>query len=209
MSYDAIILDLETNGLNPDFSVLQFTAFLLKAGRVQKIINRYYYPREGLTSAFLIHGLDSHKISELREKQKASYAKYFEDDEEILGLLKDLSSDAFLISYNVRFENGFLKARGIEFKKTIDVMLLYQNILKIPHPYYGYKYPKLSEAVSVLYRRYGVVLHDKFHNSLVDAYYTYRLFRCLPFLKRPYGNFRLYFFLSGMYKYYPTYLQVL
>ncbi|RTZ69826.1 MAG: hypothetical protein DSZ30_01840, partial [Aquificaceae bacterium] len=116
MPYDAIVLDLETNGLNPNMSILQFTAFFLKEGKVRKILNRFYYPKEGLTSAFLIHGLDDYKISELRNKQNATYPEFFEDDEEILTLLKSLSSKVFLIAYNVSFESEFLKVRGINFE---------------------------------------------------------------------------------------------
>ncbi len=91
-----------------------------------------------------------------------------------------------LITYNSKFEWKFLAFRGITIEKNIDVMLLYESVLKIPHEYYGWKYPKLDEAIQIIYKSlYNKVLYREKHNALVDTYLTYKLFRWYPYITNP------------------------
>jgi len=41
--YDAVVVDLETNGLLKDNSIVQFFAWFLQAGKIRKVINRYNF----------------------------------------------------------------------------------------------------------------------------------------------------------------------
>lgn len=87
-------------------------------------------------------------------------------------------------------------------------MLLYTPILKIPHEYYVWKYPKLDEAIQVVYKNlYNKVLYREKHNALVDTYLTYKLFRWYPYIANPpiAGKYTRYYILSGMFRDYPNY----
>jgi len=60
--YDAVLIDLETNGLLNNCSIVQFSAFFLQAGEIKKVVNRYYFPREKIDpEAVKIHGLTPKK----------------------------------------------------------------------------------------------------------------------------------------------------
>ena len=41
--YDAVVVDLETNGLLKDNSIVQFFTWFLQAGKIRKVINRYNF----------------------------------------------------------------------------------------------------------------------------------------------------------------------
>lgn len=205
MQVDAVVIDLETNGLSPSSSVLQFTAFFLKAGKVIGVLNRYYFPKEELNpNAFAVHGLDENRIALLRKRQNAGYPLYFDADEELLGFLKKTMPGVYLVAYNLDFEKKFLSHRGIEIGKGLDMMKLYTPLVGIRHPRYGLKYPKLEEAVAYLKRRVKLPNSPSpFHNALVDTFWTYRLFRYYPYTGYKNGEFIRYFFYSGMFSQYP------
>ncbi len=206
MKWDAVIVDLETNGLEPSTSVLQFAGIFIKDGKLQKVVNRYYFPKEELDpEAYLRHRLDEEKIALLRERQGAKYPKWFDEDEELLEELQKLfNSGGWFIGFNTEFDGGFLAQRGLTIlrDRAIDVMALYTPVCGIPHYRYGLKFPKLSEAIYCI----GFTPRGM-HNAVVDAFETYKLFRFYPFHSHQLehdGPFWDYFLGTEMWKEYPT-----
>jgi DNA polymerase III epsilon subunit-like protein len=176
-----LVLDFETNGLNSSHSILQVGLILIQNGKVSRLVNRYYLPKEELNlDAYYVHGLDEKTILSKRTKQKANYPIYFDDDTELLEFLKfhlEQRKD-LLVVYNADFEVAFLQERNIYPERVFDVMKAYTSICQIEHPYYGWKFPKLFEAVRCL----GITPRE-LHNALIDAYYTYKLFKFYPYFK--------------------------
>jgi len=178
-----VIIDLETNGLFANDSILQI-AVLEVSNKVEKIFNRFYYPKEDFNpEAIKINQLSKDKIDFYRKKYNADYPKYFDDDVQFIKYLKNLLKNNVLVAFNVSFEANFLNYRGIRVKKFIDMMKIYTRICKIEHPYYGYKYPKLIEAVFKCVDNVPLETLDLFHNALIDAYFTYKLFKLYPYLE--------------------------
>jgi len=143
MKRDAVIVDLETNGLEPSTSVLQFAGIFIKDGKLQKVVNRYYFPKEELDpEAYLRHRLDEEKIALLRERQGARYPKWFDEDEELLEELQELfNSGGWFIGFNTEFDGRFLVKRGINLNWNRSILgLLFRNpnVEGIPH---GVFYP--------------------------------------------------------------------
>jgi len=132
-----------------------------------------------------VHGLNEEVILSNREKQKAKYPLYFDEDREFLSYLKRHleKKTTLLVAYNSDFEVRFLRKRGINPIKVFDVMRAYTPICKIEAEFYRgwgppvWKYPKLEEAVRKCLR----TTPRKLHSALIDAYYTYKLFKLYPF----------------------------
>jgi DNA polymerase III epsilon subunit-like protein len=179
-----LIVDLETNGLWASDDILQI-AVLEVSNKIEKVINRYYFPRGKLNpDAVEVHGLTLERIEELRKKQKATYPNHFEEDGELLDYLKRKLKSNVLVAFNVNFEKKFLEHRGIRVYRTLDLMKVYTPLCGIRHEYYGLKYPKLSEAVSKFVKPLPWKAFDLMHSALVDAYFTYRLLKLYPYLNK-------------------------
>ena len=116
--YDAVVVDLKINGLLSHLSIVQFSALFLQAGKIRKVVNRYYFPKEKVNpNAVEVHGLTLKRIAFLRERQEKSYAEHFEDDEELLSLLKKVFPQAYLIAYNSNFERKFWRCGEFKSKR--------------------------------------------------------------------------------------------
>ena len=177
-----LIVDLETNGLSADDDILQI-AILEVSNKVERVINRYYFPRGKLNKrALAVHGLSFERIANLRAKQKATYADHFEDDNDLLSYLRKKLKVSTLVAFNVDFEKSFLEHRNIRVYRYLDLMRVYTPLCNIKHHYYGLKYPKLSEAVGKFVDPLPMKVIDLMHNALIDAYYTYRLLKLYPYL---------------------------
>jgi DNA polymerase III epsilon subunit-like protein len=75
-----LVVDLETNGLWASDDILQI-AILEVSNKIERVINRYYFPKGKLNKKALeVHGLTLERIEELRKKQKATYPNHFEED---------------------------------------------------------------------------------------------------------------------------------
>jgi len=129
-----LVLDFETNGLSPSHSILQVGLILVQNGKVSKLINRYYLPKEELNlDAYYVHGLDEKTILSKRAKQKANYPIHFDDDIELLEFLKfrlEQRKD-LLVVYNSNFEVSFLQERNIYPERIFDVMKAYTSICQM------------------------------------------------------------------------------
>jgi DNA polymerase III epsilon subunit-like protein len=174
-----LVVDLETNGLWASDDILQI-AVLEVSNKVEKVINRYYFPKGKLNEKALeVHGLTLERIKELRKKQKATYADHFEEDGELLDYLKEILKNNVLVAFNVNFEKKFLEHRGIRVYRTLDLMKVYTPLCGIRHEYYGLKYPKLSEAVRK-FIELPLRGFELMHSALIDAYLTYKLLKLYP-----------------------------
>lgn len=74
-----------------------------------------------------------------------------------------------VIAYNQRFDFGWLESRGFKIgKRYSDPMILCGDLIKIPHDYYGLKYPKVQEAMDYFNIR-AVEEHRAFSDCLYEA----------------------------------------
>lgn len=145
-----IFLDTETSGLDwEEDRICQLSYMVTDSDlNILEAKNFYFYLEHVDTGASRVHGLTPDILLKL------SGGKVFRDfAKEIQQDLKD----SVVVCHNVDFDLNFLeqefKRIGVEDKIYEDcfcTMQAYTNILKLPHPYYCYKYPKLEEVVYYL-----------------------------------------------------------
>lgn len=145
-----IFLDTETSGLDCyEDRICQLSYLITDEDlNILEAKNFYFYLSEVDDGASRVHGLTPDILKEL------SGGKVFVDfAEEIAEDLKD----SMVICHNVDFDLNFLAEEfrriGTNDKLYEDcfcTMHAYTNILKLPHPYYYYKFPRLDEVVYYL-----------------------------------------------------------
>lgn len=145
-----IFLDTETSGLDPyEDRICQLSYLVTDEDlNILDAKNFYFYVDEVDDGASRVHGLIPNILKEL------SGGKVFKDFAN--EIQKDLE-DSTVVCHNIEFDLNFLeqefKKIGVEDKIYEDcfcTMQAYTNILKLPHPYYHYKYPKLEETIYYL-----------------------------------------------------------
>ena len=145
-----IFLDTETSGLDPyEDRICQLSYLVTDEDlNILDAKNFYFYLEHVDDGASRIHGLTPDVLKEL------SGGKVFRDfAKEIAEDLKD----SMVICHNTDFDLNFLaeefrriKVKDELYKDCFCTMHAYTNILKLPHPYYHYKFPKLEEVVYYL-----------------------------------------------------------
>ena len=105
---NAIIFDTETNGLTPKCSVLSITAIKIDAsGEELEVFDRFYYPKEPYDrGAINVNGLNKKTIDYHRKISSATYAKHFQEDEELGKFFKDTSVEIW-VAHNYNFDIKF------------------------------------------------------------------------------------------------------
>lgn len=82
-------------------------------------------------------------------------------------------------AFNNKFDFDFLESRGFEFVKKLDCpMKLSTNIIRLPSPRGGYKWPKVQEAYDYFF---GKTDYVETHRGADDAYHeadiVYKLYK--------------------------------
>ncbi len=167
------VVDLETNGLDTEDSVLSIS---LIAERIEtpplrivetKRINRYYYPVERFrASAIAYNGLSEREISNRR--RYASYPRHFREDREMAEILSEFDC---LISHNASFDIGFLG----DFYSGNYFCTMRSNIRRVRRQRRvgSFKYPSLTETA----QKYEIPWNrKKLHESEYDADLTRLVF---------------------------------
>lgn len=147
-----LFLDIETGGLNPETSI------------VWQVVYAKTIQQENT-----LHVLE---ITELVGKECILSREVYEA----------LRWSDVLVGHNVLFEEGFLKARGLTPpEKTYCTMRKATPICAIPHDFYGYKYPKLSEVVSFfdLEDQLKTLVEGSYHDALYDIWATILVYTTL------------------------------
>lgn len=182
------VIDCETNGLTPNYSVLSASAIKFeydtntKKYTILSEFDRYYYPKEGYynQSAIKVNGLTEKVITEKRKN--TNYKKFFKNDKEWDKYIEDVE---YFIGYNIiMFDSKFMLRDRLkhEPKKLICTML--DNVeevkAKFPNSYYHdysniqYKWPTLLETAI----HYNIEFNkNELHGNLYDCKITLEIFK--------------------------------
>jgi len=170
-----IALDLETNGLNAENSVLSICAIKLTVNlNTSKIIQtdqflRYYYPDEPFNkTAISVNGLTGKKISQLRWQQNADYNNYFRDD--VDNFLQFCSGVNCVLVHNADFDLKFIPNI---FSKKFCTMKENMEILPVRS---WKKWPKLCECAEFYDIQYSL---NELHDALNDAKLLIKIFETM------------------------------
>lgn len=159
---EIIVLDIETTGLNLTNSIVEIGICILdlKKGEINPTFNLICQEKEKIIE----------KNAWIFENSDLSY-----DDVENapdLEKFRNIIQEFFNLNYpctafNQKFDFGFLENRNFKIlSKFWDAMILLRDIMKIPHHYYGYKFPSVQEAYDFLFGDYNCL--EK-HRALDDA----------------------------------------
>ena len=174
-----IVLDLETNGLTGNKSVLAVGAIKYGVDENNNLIEkerfvRYYFAKEREDpSAIIVNGLTKKKIEELRG-ENCNYPKYFYED---FSSFTDFCSDCLhYVIFNAKFDMQFIKhAEDIsEYDWHIfDAMLTNTDIVCAVGKNGLNKQPNLKETLDF----YGIEKKSsKLHAADYDAEMTAKIF---------------------------------
>lgn len=177
---NAIVFDTETNGLNPNCSVLSITAIKIDPyGKELEVIDKFYYPKEPYNmGAINVNGLNKETIDYRRELSSATYAKHFTDDAGLREFFIDPNVEIW-IAHNYNFDIQFLNKYGITNPgKGYCTMLESMDIVKVQwNDYYqNWKWPKLREACDFFKIDFN---EEAAHSSLYDVRKTLELYQKL------------------------------
>lgn len=145
-----IFLDTETSGLDwEEDRICQLSYMITDSDlNILGVKNFYFYLESVDRGASRVHGLTPDVLREL------SSGKVFRDFAN--EIQKDLK-DSTVVCHNIEFDLNFLEQEferiGVNdelYEDCFCTMQAYTNILKLPHSYYHYKYPKLEEVVYYL-----------------------------------------------------------
>jgi DNA polymerase III epsilon subunit-like protein len=165
------VLDIETCGMNPNidpFVEIGICLLDMEKGTYEKLLDtpvhekHFSIEKHGKSWIFIVSTLTSEQVMS---------APTWED---IAPRVKEIAEQYTMTSYNKGFDLGFLSARGIVPKRTApDPMLLCTDILKIPHSFYGIKYPALEESWKHFfgdeapYKEQHRAYDDAFHEAML------------------------------------------
>ncbi|MEM3265692.1 MAG: 3'-5' exonuclease [Thermoplasmata archaeon] len=94
---------------------------------------------------------------------------------------KRLEKADIIVGHNISFEYKFFLSYGLQIQqKTFCTMKKSTDLCMIPH-YYGYKWPKLSEAVEILLNEKPE--YKKLHDARYDVFLTAKLYAYLNHLE--------------------------
>ena len=170
-----IVLDVETNGLGNNCSVLSCSAIKYEINPETFAItelNRfdcYYYPVEQFNpSAIAVNGLTEKVITEKRGN--ANYPKHFNQD---TNLEKFCDGVHRFVAHNISFETRFIPF--LQGNKQFCTMMTNMDIVAIEYfeRKNEWKYPSLSETANY----YGIQFnHNELHRSMYDTEITATIF---------------------------------
>lgn len=147
-----IIFDTETTGLNAGLDqIAQLSYIKMDENYKIEFSKNFYFTVDNIDAgASRVNGLTVNLL------KKLSNNKRFGDcvDE----IFKDFKEEKLLIAHNIQFDKVFLIEEFKRAGKDIHelnceyfcTMQYYTDILRIPHTYYGYKFPQLKEVVEYL-----------------------------------------------------------
>ena len=169
-----VFFDLETNGLNNNFSVLSITAYkgiVDSESREVEIVDkyiRYYYPVEPYSPrAIEVNKLTKEKVDELRGKVK--YPRHFKDD--FTDLYEFIGDSNHFVAHNIEFDRKFM---GMELRNQFCTMKSNTEIVKLARKNGGYKFPKLFETAQY----YNVPVNiSELHDSTYDVEIMVEVFK--------------------------------
>lgn len=169
-----IILDFETNTLNPH-DVIEAAAVKIEViGSEYKIVDkfhRYYLSRYPLNYySYQVHGLTPELILEHRNKSEKKYASYFKEDEEFISFCEGATT---LVAHNISFELKHIEGL-VSFQNHICTMKENKHIVQALDKRGRVKNPKLDETC--IY--YGIDFDPHSYHSA-----TYDVSKCYEILK--------------------------
>lgn len=184
-----IFLDTETTGLYSSDDQIMQLSYIICDTKLNIIQAKNFYLDVDVDispDAEKVHGLSKDKI------EKLSGGKKFKD------YAKEIMWDfhnARVICHNADFDTGFLEEefkridKPILIKDTFCTMINYTQVLNIPHDFYIFKWPKLSEVVDYLNLDITELKTDAtevfksdtgdFHDARLDVYTTYKIYKKL------------------------------
>lgn len=168
------LFDTETNGYKGS-SVLSISFIKLELwieyGRLKckKIgeLNEFFQPIEQWNkSSSEIHSITKQNVEEYRLNNKVFKNNLHFQDEFVQQQIKTLLFSAdLLVAHNIGFDISFMKFPYPK-NRQYDTMVELTPVMKLPHPKYGNKSPKLKEAASY----YGIEMDEsQLHGSLYDT----------------------------------------
>ena len=148
-----LVFDTETTGLDSyENQIGQLSYVILNKDCNIEVAKNFYFAvdhvEEGATR---VTGLTKESLDEL------SGGKIFKDYAEEIYV--DFLKSDILVAHNISFDRAFIRKEfkgagldvdALENKKTFCTMEEYTYVLKIPHSYYGVKYPTLNETMDYL-----------------------------------------------------------
>lgn len=143
---EVIVIDIETTGfLESGGQIVEIGIVLLniKTGTITELFNQTICPSKIFKkSAWIFHNSDL-EVSDVLNAELLEVYK-----EEIQSLLNKYHVTAF----NKVFDLGFLRKEGFKIPSELPcIMKALTPIMKIPHSYYGVKYPSVEEAWQFLF----------------------------------------------------------
>jgi len=170
-----VVLDVETNGLSGESSVLSCSAIKCEIDPSTYEMNelgrfdRYYYPVEPFDpSAIAVNGLTGDAIANRRGD--ASYPKHFTEDP---GFEQFCAGVVRFVAHNISFDAQFIPFVGR--KKKLCTMITNMDIVAVAflRRKNQWKWPTLSETAS----HYGIsVSRSDLHSSMTDTEITAEIF---------------------------------
>lgn len=170
------VIDIETTGLRVNCSIVEIgICFLnLENGKIGSTFDLICKEQDKILNknAWIFQN------SELR----------YEDVIDALELneFKDVIQKIFDLKYpctafNQKFDFGFLEQRGFVIQnKFWDPMVILKNIMKIPHHYYGYKFPTVQEAYRYLCEDNNYIeKHTALDDAIHEAKIVYEIFQLI------------------------------
>lgn len=177
LSEEIVVVDIETTGLEPEYSSIVELGFCMlntTTGKITKLWDIVCREK----NRYINKNAWCFENSSLTYEDVKNAGLLEDCKEEIQGIL-DLAPVA---AYNKDFDFGFLRSRGFIIAKEIrDPMLILTPIMKLPHEYYDYKWPSMEEAYHYFFPDNGFT-HQ--HRAVVDAYYEAKIIWELIKLKR-------------------------
>ena len=147
-----IIFDTETTDLNPRLGqIAQLSYVKLDENYKVEFSKNFYFAIDNIdVGASRINGFTVKSLEKLSDNKRFSD---FADE-----IFEDFKKAKLVIAHNIEFDKGFLIEEFKRVDKDISelncvyfcTMQYYTEILCIPHEYYGYKFPQLSEVVGYL-----------------------------------------------------------
>ncbi len=159
-----IILDFETNSSNVH-DVIEVAAFRVKKVDSSYVVldtfHRYYLSEyEVNPHALAVHKLSPERIERLRGD--ASYAEYFEEDDEFIDFCKGTKT---LVAHNISFELRHL-GNLVSFDNHFCTMKENKKIVKALNAKGNLKNPKLIETCAF----YNIAFDDEqYHSAIYDV----------------------------------------
>lgn len=183
-----MVIDCETNGLTPSYSVLSASAIKFeydtntKECTILSEFDRYYYPKEGYynENAIRVNGLTEKVITEKR--RNTNYKKFFKDDKD---WDKYIEGVEYFIGHNlIMFDSKFMLNNRLKYEPKDLICTMLENVEEVkaefPYSYYNdypyaqYKWPTLLETAI----HYNIELNEKeLHGSLYDCKITLEIFK--------------------------------